>query len=46
MTEEKRIKEFREITKGIFNDKQVSTLIEMGYFKCGGRKYTADIRSC
>lgn len=33
MTEEKRIKEFREITKGIFNDKQVSTLIEMGYFK-------------
>lgn len=33
MTEEKRIKEFREITKGIFTEKQVKKLVEMGYFR-------------
>lgn len=33
MTEEQRTKEFREITKGIFTDKQVEKLIEMGYFR-------------
>ena len=32
-TEEQRIKEFREITNGIFTEKQVEKLIEMGYFK-------------
>lgn len=33
MTEEQRIKDFREITKGIFTDGQVEKLIEMEYFK-------------
>ena len=33
MTEEKRIEDFKEITKGVFTDKQVEKLIKMGYFK-------------
>lgn len=33
MTVEKRIEEFRDITKGIFTEKQVEKLIEMGYFQ-------------
>ena len=33
MTVEQRIKEFQEITKGIFTEKQVERLVEMGYFK-------------
>ena len=32
-TEEQRIEEFRQITKGIFTDKQIEKLIDMGYFK-------------
>lgn len=32
-TEEQRIEEFRQITKGIFTDKQIEKLISMGYFK-------------
>lgn len=32
MTEEQRIKDFREITKGIFTEKQIEKLKEMGYF--------------
>ena len=33
MNEQQRIEEFRQITKGIFNDKQIEKLIDMGYFK-------------
>lgn len=32
MTEQKRIEEFKEITRGIFNEKQVEKLTGMGYF--------------
>ena len=32
MTEEQRIKDFQEITKGIFTEKQIEKLKEMGYF--------------
>lgn len=33
MNEQKRIEDFKQITKGIFTDKQVEKLISMGYFK-------------
>ena len=33
MSETQRIEDFEEISKGIFNKKQVDKLIEMGYFK-------------
>ena len=33
MTEEQRIEEFKEITKGIFSKEQTDKLIEMGYFR-------------
>lgn len=32
MTEQERIEDFRKITKGIFTEKQIEKLIEMGYF--------------
>lgn len=33
MTEELRIEDFKQITQGIFTDKQVEKLVKMGYFK-------------